>query len=194
MCTAYSFIYLSFLKNSYCITEKVQRNYSKRLKNLAKYDNMEHLHSLRALSSSSMWKYHDIIFAYKVIRNPLPLKPEDFGFKLSHRSRGPLFIQETIRLERARNFARFRIPAEWNALPISSIVCISKFKQLVFNWLLLNNYDVFWSQQTCFNLLILLFMWLTFLLPTLLFEGHFKYHLWFYVVHFCYQNNFYYYY
>ena len=89
-----------------------------------------------------MRKYHNIIFVFKIIHNLLPFKPENFDFKLSHRYRGPLFIQETRCFERACNFARFRIPAEWNALPINirNTVCISKFKQLVFNWLLMNNY------------------------------------------------------
>ena len=52
------------------------------------------------------------MFAFKIIHNQLPFMPEDFGFKLSHRSRGPLFIQENIRIKRASNFARFCIPAE----------------------------------------------------------------------------------
>ena len=65
-----------------------------------------------------MRNYNEIMFASKIIHNLLPFKPENFGFKLSHRSMGPLFIQETIRLKRAPNFARFSIPAEWNALPI----------------------------------------------------------------------------
>ena len=73
---------------------------------------MERLHSLRALTLSSMRKYQDIMFAFKIIHNQLPFMPEDFGFKLSHRSRGPLFIQENIRIKRASNFARFCIPAE----------------------------------------------------------------------------------
>ena len=66
-----------------------------------------------------MRKYHDITFAFKVIQNLLPLKPEDFDFKFSHRTGGSLFKEEIIRLEHARNFARFRIPAKWNALPIN---------------------------------------------------------------------------
>ena len=79
----------------------------------APYKNyMVRLHSLRALLSSSMTKYHDqnIMFAFKVIHNLLPFEPGDFDFKLSHWMEGPLFTHENIFLERARNLTRFLIP------------------------------------------------------------------------------------
>ena len=80
------------------------------------------------------------MFAFKA--NLLPFESENFGFKLSYRSRDPIFIQEIVHLEHTRNFARFHILSEWNVLPISTRkrVCISKFKHLLFNQLLMNNF------------------------------------------------------
>ena len=82
------------------------------------------------------------MFAFKISHNLLPFKPEDFGLKICQCSRGPLLIQEIIRIERARDLARFRIPAKWNALPINirNTLCTSKFKQLDVIWLLMYNY------------------------------------------------------
>ena len=118
--------------------EKVQRKYTKKLNGLAKHEYKDRLRALRVCSLAAMRTYYDLIFAFKIIHKRMPFDPSDFGMQLSNRSRAPLFIQEKIHCERARNFARYRIPEEWNALPLNIrlTVTIVKFKKLLYNWLL----------------------------------------------------------
>ena len=71
------------------------------------------------LSSAAMRKYYSPLFVFKIIHKRLRFDPPDFGLQLSNRSKALLFTQETIHRKRARNFVRFCLPEEWNALPLN---------------------------------------------------------------------------
>ena len=60
----------------------------------------------------------DMTFTFKVIKGLTPFTPADFGFTLSKHSRGPMFVLELIKRSRTRQFARYRIPRQWNELPL----------------------------------------------------------------------------
>lgn len=120
------------------IIESIQRKYTKRLPGLSSSTYEQRLRAIHARSSEATRIYNDLAFAYKVIHGLVPFEISDFGFQISAHSRAPLFIMPLVKKEHVRQFAQFRIPAQWNLLPstIRSASTFYTFKNLLQNWLL----------------------------------------------------------
>ena len=52
-----------------------------------------------------------------------------------------MFVLELIKRSRARQFARYRIPRQWNELPfeIRNAANLGRFKNLLYTWLSMND-------------------------------------------------------
>ena len=123
------------------VIESIQRRYTKRLRGFKSFSYQQRLQELGALSSMAYLVYSDMKFTFKVIKGLTPFTPADFGFTLSKHSRGPMFVLELIKRSRARQFARYRIPRQWNELPLEIHIAANlvRFKNLLYTWLSLND-------------------------------------------------------
>jgi ribonuclease P/MRP protein subunit RPP40 len=118
------------------ILERVQRSYTKRIPGLRNLTYSDRLATLGIESLEELRLRADLVLAYKIIRNKIDLKFDDF-FKynnVDHRLRAANNLQLKIpfsRLDPSVFFFCRRIPRIWNTLPqdIVDSPSIDKFKQ-----------------------------------------------------------------